>query len=151
MQQQRRKQKGFTLIELMIVVAIVGVLSAFAIPAYSDYTQRTRVAGALAGISGFKTAVALCAQDLGTLTGCNHATNDIPDTIAATDNGATISYIDGVTVANGVITMGTTGVDDAGNNLALVLTPTIGNGVVQWTLTGTGCTTAGRGIDCSGN
>ncbi|KLV06233.1 peptidase [Photobacterium aquae] len=145
-------QKGFTLIELMIVVAIIGIISAFAIPAYSDYTQRTRVAGAVTGITGFKTAIALCAQDLGTLTGCNAGTNQIPAAVAAGDAGATISYVDSVGITNGVITVSSTGVQDDGTtNLNVVLTPTIANGVVQWDLTGNGCTVDGRSIDCSGS
>ncbi|PSW64722.1 peptidase [Photobacterium leiognathi subsp. mandapamensis] len=147
-----KKQQGFTLIELMIVVAIIGILSAFAIPAYSDYTQRTRVAGAVSGISGFKTAIALCAQDNGSLATCLGGTNDIPADIPAANAGGTISYVNQLTTAaNGVITLETTGVDTAGAELVVTLTPNIANGVIQWDLTGTGCTVAGRSIDCSGN
>ncbi|MEM6638702.1 MAG: pilin [Pseudomonadota bacterium] len=61
----KKVQQGFTLIELMIVVAIIGILAAIAIPAYQDYTQRAQVGEAFAMVSGAKTAVAEFAQTNG--------------------------------------------------------------------------------------
>src|SRR6185436_17178173 len=62
----RRIQKGFTLIELMIVVAIIGILSAVALPAYQDYTIRAKVSEIVLEASGFKTTIAEKAQTDGT-------------------------------------------------------------------------------------
>ncbi len=149
----KKVQSGFTLIELMIVVAIIGILAAIAIPQYADYTQRTKLAGAVAGMATYKTTIALCIQDLGTLTGCNHNTNGIPNTIAAGNNGAVIAYVDSVAVANGVITMASTGIAAGSTLLAVTMTPVAASGAaaIDWNLTGNGCTTAGRSIKCSGN
>jgi type IV pilus assembly protein PilA len=62
---KQQAQKGFTLIELMIVVAIIGILAAVALPAYQDYTVKARIANALSSIGSLKTAVAVCMQEAG--------------------------------------------------------------------------------------
>ena len=129
---KQQTQKGFTLIELMIVVAIIGILAAVAIPQYQNYTFKAKFAEVVSVASSYKLAVAICAQELGTLTGCDSGTNGIPATQATT-------HVASVTVANGVITVVPTATTAAASTL--IATPTVGVGAVTWVNSG-GCLTA---------
>ena len=132
---KRSIQKGFTLIELMIVVAIIGILAAVALPAYQDYTKKAKFAEVISISNTYKTAVATCAQEAGTLTGCSSGALGVPATTATT-------HVASVAVANGVITVNPTATTSTG--ATLILTPTLGasGAPMTWANTGSGCLTS---------
>jgi len=124
------KQKGFTLIELMIVVAIVGILAAVAMPAYQNYLTKSKFTEVVAAAAPLKLAVELCAQDQSGIVNCSTGTQGVPVV-----NGT--RYVQSGTVSGGAITL--TAVASEGlNGATYILTPTYtANSPLQWTQNGT--------------
>lgn len=128
-----KNTKGFTLIELMIVIAIIAILAAIALPAYQDYVARAQVSEAMSLASGAKTAVAEKYADIGSFT-------SIDNTAAGIAPATSIKgkYVSGVAVAAGVITA--TFSSSASGKIStktLTLTPTDAGGSITWVCGGT--------------
>jgi type IV pilus assembly protein PilA len=147
MQKMRRQvQKGFTLIELMIVVAIIGILAAVAIPAYQDYVTRAKYQDGVAAIESTKLATALCIQEKsGDASACDTDTDigvAMPTSAAKgaiTIARGTFTATDAVFTITGDATMG---------SCVITATGVAGAANTTWTYvtSGTGCSKAKTGF-----
>lgn len=149
-----KAQKGFTLIELMIVVAIIGILAAIALPAYQDYTKRARGSELVVATAPYKLGVTECVQSGRCLDASNAIANiptaaasraemSIPADVASGSAPANAQYNAIAMTAAGVITVTPKATNGFAAGDTFVLTPThTGGGIINWVASGQ-CVTKG--------
>lgn len=131
-----RQSSGFTLIELLIAIAIIGILTAVAIPSYKNYTRKAHFTEVVQATSPYKLGIEDCFQATGDLTNCQAGKNGVPKNLEA---GTGPDLIDSIIVGDkGVISVtprvkyGITAKD------TYILTPTATNGYLTWDTSGGG-------------
>lgn len=126
----RNVQKGFTLIELMIVVAIIGILAAVALPAYQDYTIRAKVSELVLAASSARTCITEATQASGGAA--------IPGDVSSSCSIAATGKVTSANVTTGgvVTVLGSSATTSVGGAVSVILTPTVTNNTLTWACTG---------------
>ncbi len=133
----RNSQSGFTLIEMMIVIAIVGILAAISLPAYQYYVKKAAYIDIINTMTSYKTDVALCFAEKLSLASCDTGSGNIKSATTV----STTAALNSLKVTNGVITATPNAYKGIATNENCILTPTVNSESLAWTFSG-GCVEA---------